>query len=864
MPKPDAPKEEPEDAERCPKCGAFIDEGAPFCPACGCNVAVAKKQAERDAAPKRKKKIDKELKRIAGEQAVLCTNDLAGFQLMFEDGLAESVEGTFSRTLEFTDVSYENEREDQQDAIFDKLCSLHHFFQSPECYQLNLVNVPRTTRRVERYLPETGANKDMAVSYNDLIEQKQREGRVEFERRNFLTFSVPAASAEQAAVRLRALREGATAQLAHMESKATPLDGLERASLIHDLLVGPGKLFTLDYEKLAKTKKTHVRDYVAPAWAVYPPEERTLRRTLQMPGIFVKTLHIKDFGSDLQDSALRQIRRLPVPMNISLLFQPQKKSKMVQTVRQNIDVTQAEMQDYAQAVGKSGGDPTLLPPAMEDREMEGRELLDFIRNKDQQIAWFQGFITVYGKSLADVERNANLVMDECSTWTLEATELPLQQEQALMGALPLATPRLSKKYRSLTNAEAAALVPFSSQNVCDDPAKSYRLGVNEVSGEQILVDPDKTKSPHMWVFGMTGSGKGMEMNSIVTYSLLQHPRTALDKETGRYVCDDPNAPEWHFMDWHDEYWELGDLFDASEPQFGPGHDSCINVMDMSGTMGDLSRRDVQANADVFIAIMESCMKGDSLTNAQMTALDEAVRAAYEPHIGRPTRPDLTDLYRELRRSGEAGNRSAVDLADALGVYVNGSFNSFAGQTNIEVNPLMNVYRMSEVGKNMRTLAVLAVLQHVRQRAYENYRHGKQTYLVFEECQIVFDNAPAMDVLMTFFSEMRKFGLKMICVTQLPNAVLSHPDASKLFENSGIFVFLAQQAQNQDTLARMFKLSESQYDRLSASAPKGTGLVVVDGLKIAMNNVIDSKNPLYEVWNTDPDKYAAKLKATQAV
>ena len=32
----------------------------------------------------------------------------------------------------------------------------------------------------------------------------------------------------------------------------------------------------------------------------------------------------------------------------------------------------------------------------------------------------------------------------------------------------------------------------------------------------------------------------------------------------------------------------------------------------------------------------------------------------------------------------------------------------------------------------------------------------------------------------------------------------------------------------------------------------------------MNNVIDSKNPLYEVWNTDPDKYAAKLKATQAV
>ena len=40
-----------------------------------------------------------------------------------------------------------------------------------------------------------------------------------------------------------------------------------------------------------------------------------------------------------------------------------------------------------------------------------------------------------------------------------------------------------------------------------------------------------------------------------------------------------------------------------------------------------------------------------------------------------------------------------------------------------------------------------------------------------------------------------------------------------------------------------------------SAQEGTGLVIVDGVRIAMTNRIPSDNALYELWNTDPYKLA---------
>ncbi len=846
------------EASACPSCGLRLScPLPPFCPRCGTNLADAQKSASAKRA--RKKKIKKEIERIGGVGTVRSTNELAPFLHMFESGLAESSEGVFSRTVEFGDISYETERRDVKDDIYGKWHDVHASAKPGSCYQINLVNLPARRHDADRYLPETGANADEARAMNDIVSERQRRGRLEFTRRNFYTLSVEAGDAETADRLLTAQISSVAAKIRLIGTSAEEIGGAARMRLMHDLLKGRGAPFTFDYARLARSRQ-RARDFVSPGWAAYPAFCAGRRDALMLPGLYVKVFHIKDFGSDLSDRALRAIRALPIPMNVSLLYRPQPRGKVVEQVRRNIAVEQAEIFDYQSAVARSGGDFTHLPPAMEEKEEDSKDLLSHIREDDQDIAWFQGLIAIYADTPEQLERYEAELMDQRETWSIDIVALPLQQEQALPSTLPLANPLLPKKYRSLSNAEAAALIPFSSTNIHDDPARSYLFGYDTISGQAILVDPDKLKSPHGWLFGMTGTGKGMEINSILTYALLQHPRTAYDERTERFETPEARCPQWHVIDFHAEYVELGRIFGASVGAFGPNEESCLNPMALSDEAGELTERDVVANTDFFLALVGSVMDRP-LTSAERSKLDKCVRETFAPYYGATARPTLKGLYESLRADK---SRDAENLADAIEIFVTGSLSSFARETNFRTDKQMNVYDMSRVGANMQTLAVLSVLQHVRSCTFSNFRIGKPTYCVVEEVQILFDNPAAVALLDSYFSELRKYGLHLICVTQLPDRVLDHDRARHLFENSGFFVFLPQNANNADRIAAMFGLSEAQRQRIGAKAAKGTGLVVVEDVKIPMDNRIPSTNPLYGVWNTDPYRMAGGEEGVEVI
>lgn len=718
-------KAEPEG--RCPSCRHELPEGSTFCPSCGAHLA-SHEPSKKESRRKRKKRAEVEAKRIGGTAALSCANELAGFELMYRSGLCESAKGVFSFTLEFSDISYEHERKDVKDDIFCKLCELHSIFGPGTVYQMNLLNLPNARYDAERYLPEEGADAKWASAYNDLLEERQKKGRVEFERRNLLTIAVTASDDEEAKRKLGSMAESATLALSRMRSKARRLDGTERMRLMHTLLRGPGEPYTFEWSKLEGTG-LRAADFVAPSWAAYGPNDRSMRAALTLPGRYVRTYHIKDFGSDLSDRAIRSIRSLPIPMNISLLFRPQVTSKVVRAIRENMNSIQAEMLDISQSVAKAGGDPTRMPPSLEERESDTLELLDHIRDDDQQVSWYQGLITVFAE---DEERMAvydQLLSDEMGKWTIDLTQMPTQQESALPSSLPLATPRLDSRYRSLTTAECATMVPYQSQNIHDDPKTSYMLGQDTVSGDAILVDPDKTKSPHMWLFGMTGGGKGMTMKSFLSYSIFQHPRTAVSEADGSPVCADARCPEWHIIDFHREYVELTEEFGGTVGHFGPGLDGCLNPMDMGSISGKLTAKNVMENADFFLALMGSVL-GRELNHTEKTIIDRAIHASFKPHLGKASRPTLEKLHKALlAETGEGASEVAQQLACQLELYVKGSLSSFNGRSNFKTSTYLNCYDFAECGTQMQTLALLSALQHVRNRAFANHRAGRATHLV---------------------------------------------------------------------------------------------------------------------------------------
>ena len=832
-----------------------MPEGARFCPRCGADLNAAPPEDVRKK--RRRKAAKKEIDRLGGMPCVTSANELAGFEMMYRDGLCETVPGVFSRTFEFSDISYEQERRDVQEQVFAQFCSFHAAFPEAVCYQINLVNFPNRRYGAERRIPEEGADVEWARAFNEIIDDRRQRGRVEYERRNYLTVAKSAEDAEKGNSQVSTVFESAKAALGRLGCRISELDGMDRMRMMHKLVRGTSAPFTFDYGRLER-RGVRARDFVAPAWAAYVGDDRTMRSTMTLPGRLVRTYHIKDFGSDLSDRAIRTLRSLPVPMNISLLFRPQPLGKTVKEIRTNINVVQAEIRNYQKAELKSGVIDTRLPPAMEEREKDALDLLDFIRNDEQKVSYFQGLVTVFADNAEDMDRYDAMISDIKGQFSLDIVKMPLQQEQAFVSALPLATPRLDKRYRSLTTAESAAMIPFASLNIQDESKNSYFVGYDTVSGNGIYIDSDKLKSPHAWLFGVTGSGKSVQIKSMVSYLLLQYPRTELNERTECLESADPACPEVHIIDFHKEYGALGKQFGSPHIVFGPGHDWCLNPLALSDAEGNLTMHEVERNTDFFLAMNEAVLER-KLTTSEKAIIDASLQSAYQKHIGKQTRPTLHTLYNSLKARG-AKDETAKSLAEAWKIFVEGTFDSFSHETNFSTVNELTVYDMSEVGESMKTLAMLATLQHVRNRVFQNHKVGRPTFLLVEEVQILFNDDASVDLLDSYFSELRKYGLHILCITQLPSRVLAHKKATYLFENSGMFVFLPQNEKNADLLTETFSLSASQRERILPTAEAGTGIVIADGVKISFNNRIPKDNLLYGLWNTDPYRFAGAFDA----
>lgn len=815
-------------------------------------------------APKKGRPGTRErLARIVEAGGAECTGDLVAFDSMFESGLALDALGRWSRTLEIGDTAYEQETRETQDDIYDKMCRLHAALPPGSALQINLVNMPErrgSQARRDQLLPVEGSNARMAREFNALIERKQAEGRTEFRRRNLVTFSMPAEDDAAAELALSPLRENIAASLSRMQVSSRELDGEERMRVFHELLRGPEEPFLFDYSKVSR--RSRARDFVAPAWAAYPAHDPVYRRSMELSEyLLVRTLRIAEFGSELSDAAIRRIRSLPVPMNISLLFLPQPKEQVLARVREVVNVTQGEIQRVASATSRAGGDPTDLPPAMEERRDDTRELLEHLVDDDQQMSWFQGLITIYASTPEEMRRYQAMVIDEAQVWSVSVKQLPLWQEDALVSAQPVASTRLPELMRSVTTSEAAIMMPWTNEMVYHDPRESFCFVQHANSLAPLFVSPDRLKSPHTMIFGMTGGGKGMLVNTLISHMLLSHPRTQVDEATGKAVCPDEKAPQIIVFDQHGEYAPLAREFDAPIYKFRPGGEWRLNPFDVQAKSGEpLTMNEVYRNADFFLALAADVMEGE-LTKIDQSIIDRCLNEVFRPHLGKDTRPTLEDFHRALERQPD---EAAREIALAFEGFSTGLMSSFNGQTNVEDAPHLTIYDCSELGTSMQTLALLSAMQHVRNVTFANCAAGRPTYAFFEEVQVLFDNDAAVRMLDAFYGELRKFGLHMVCLTQHPTRVLEHPRAKHLFENTGLLVFLPMQNHNADYIEEEYRLSATQREIIDVRSEPGRGLLIADGAKIPFNARIDKKRDayLYDLFNTDPGR-AAEPAAPEA-
>lgn len=186
-----------------------------------------------------------------------------GYNKMYQDGICEVEEGMFSSSIAFDDTSYHSVRDEQQKAMFSAITRLYDQFGADTLVQMSVINTPLLKEEVGHrkfFDPERQANdaaRNDAQVFNNILNDKVKEGVSNIRRNRYLTYSVTADTAEDAARQLSRIEVESSRILNSIGSKAHLMNGTQRLSVIHSLL-NPYKPFLFDYQRDISAKRIFV------------------------------------------------------------------------------------------------------------------------------------------------------------------------------------------------------------------------------------------------------------------------------------------------------------------------------------------------------------------------------------------------------------------------------------------------------------------------------------------------------------------------------------------------------------------------------------------------------------------------------
>ena len=130
--------------------------------------------------------------------------------------------------------------------------------------------------------------------------------------------------------------------------------------------------------------------------------------------------------------------------------------------------------------------------------------------------------------------------------------------------------------------------------------------------------------------------------------------------------------------------------------------------------------------------------GENLNSRQKSIIDRCMANVYRSYMvdysGNP--PTLKELHAELLSQNEP---EARDVALAIELFTSGSLNVFAHQTNVDMNRRIMLYDILDLGKQLKTVGMLVMLDAILNRVIENRRRGKRTWIYVDEIYLFFAN-----------------------------------------------------------------------------------------------------------------------------
>lgn len=189
---------------------------------------------------------------------------------------------------------------------------------------------------------------------------------------------------------------------------------------------------------------------------------------------------------------------------------------------------------------------------------------------------------------------------------------------------------------------------------------------------------------------------------------------------------------------------------------------------------------------------------------------------------------------------------------ALKLYVSGSMDLFAHQTNVNVQNHCICFNTVKLGKSMQSIGMLTVLDQVWNRITRNRVLGRRTWVFTDEFQQLLGNKDCTDFYFQLSSRARKWGAILTSITQHVRSVLDNEDARRMLSDCGYIKLLNQSPDDANDLARLLHISNEEK-RYIESAEVGSGLLIVSKTVVPFNNDFPKDTELFRLMDTSPNQ-----------
>ena len=659
--------------------------------------------------------------------------------------------------------------------------------------------------------------------YNDMLIEKMEQGQNGIIRSKYLTVTVQAADLDTAKAKFTSSDLEVINAFKKIGSIIKPMTSNERIVLLKDIFR------SVDVEIPQLTEKDFRRQSER---AYCCPDYLEFKKDYFMWGDkYARTMFIKDMPASLKDSMLTDLTNTNLDIMVTVNVAPVDPYKALKIVSHQLTSMRANKLQAEKKAIQSGYTSDVINEDLKHSLMEAEELLDDLRSKNQKMFLANIIIMVTAGDIDELDSNTEAIEAVVRKHICSLSTLNFQQEKGLQSVLPLGNCTL-KIRRTLTTESTAVLLPFSSKEISQKNGMYY--GLNALSNNMILFSRLNLKNPNGFILGSPGSGKSFSAKREMLNVFL-----ATDDDI---IIIDPER----------EYTSLVAALNGETINVSPASSNYINPLDMSKDYSD-DESPLTMKSDFILSFCECLVGKQGLTAKEKAIIDRCLTATYAEYMQDfevSKTPTLMEFYENLKAQPE---KEAQGLALSFELYIKGNLNMFAHQTNVNTTNRVVSYDIKDLGKQLKTLGMLIVLDYVWNRITLNRAKGKRTWIYMDEIYLLFANEDSANFLFELYKRARKWGGVPTGITQNVEDLLKSETARSMLSNTDFVLMLNQATSDRIQLAKLLNISDNLLGFVTNS-DSGQGLICCGGAIIPFKDKFPH-NELYDLMTTKLEEVA---------